>query len=79
MIFYVNLGDNFRRKTICVSNGNLVETPSFITYNTIVSRDLIRILLMTAAFNYLEITSSDIQNDFLSAPNLEKHWIRAVP
>ena len=47
MIFGVNIGENFRRKARYMANGNLVETPLCIAYSTIVSRDSIRILLMT--------------------------------
>ena len=32
---------------------------------------------MVAALNDLEIMGEDIQNAFLSAPNLENHWIKA--
>ena len=34
---------------------------------------------MIAALNNLDLQGADIQNAFLSAPNVEKHWIRAGP
>ena len=34
---------------------------------------------MVAALNDLDVQGSDIQNAFLSADNLEKHWMRAGP
>ena len=34
---------------------------------------------MVAALNDLEVQGSDVQNAFLSAKNLEKHWLRAGP
>ena len=54
-----------------------MDSPLFITYSTVVSRDSMQILLLVAALNDLEIMGADIQNAFLSAPNLEKHWIKA--
>ena len=79
LIFYVKLSENFRRKARFVADGHLVETPSSITYILVVSRDSVRILLLAAALNDLDIMGADAQNTFLSAYNLEKHWIRAVP
>ena len=38
-----------------------------------------RILLLTAALNGLEVNGTDVQNAFLNANNLEKHWLRAGP
>jgi len=37
------------------------------------------ILLLIAALNDLEIMGRDVQNAFLSADNLEKHWLKAGP
>ena len=79
LIFDVKLAENFRRKARFVADGHRVETPASITYSTVVSRDSVRILLMIAAFNGLDIQGCDVQNAFLSADNLEKHWIRAGP
>ena len=39
LIFDVKLSENFQRKSIFVANGHLVETPSSVTYSTVVSRD----------------------------------------
>ena len=79
LIFDVKLSENFRRKARFVADGHLVETPASITYSTVVSRDSVRILLLVAALNDLEVMGCDVQNAFLSADNLEKHWIRAGP
>ncbi len=79
LIFDVKLAENFRRKVRFVADGHLVETPASITYSTVVSRDSVRLLLMIAALNDLDIQGCDVQNAFLSADNLEKHWIRAGP
>ena len=54
-----------------------MDSPSSITYRTVVSRGSIRVLLLVAVLKNLEVMGADIQNSFMSAPNLEKHWIRA--
>ena len=79
MVFDVKLAENFRRKARYCADGHKVETPAFLTYSTVVARDSVRIILMVAALNDLEIKGADIQNAFLSAPNLEKHWMIAGP
>ena len=79
LIFDVKLSENFWRKASFVADGHLVETLASITYSTVVSRDSVRILLMVGALNDLDVMGCDVQNAFLSADNLEKHWIRAGP
>ena len=75
----MRLSENFRRKARFVDDGHLVETPASITYSIVVSRYPVRILLLSAAFNDLDVMGADVQNAFLSVDNLEKHWIRAGP
>ena len=41
LIFDVKLSENLRQKARFVADGHLVETPTSITYSTVVSRDLI--------------------------------------
>ena len=62
-----------------VSDGHLFETPASITYSTVVSRDSVRVLILVADLNNLETMGSDVQNAFLSAENIENHWIRDGP
>ena len=75
----MKISENFRRNSRFVSDGHLVETPASITYSTAVSIDSVRILLLAAALNDLDVIGADVQNAFLSAHNLEKHSIRAGP
>ena len=77
MIFDVKLGENFRRKARFCADGHKTEAPTSVTYSTVVSRDSVRIILLIAALNDLDILSGDIQNAYLTAPNREKVWIRA--
>ena len=60
LIYDVKLAENFRRKNRFVANGHLIDSPSFITYSTVVSRDSIQILLLVAALNYLEVMRAGI-------------------
>ena len=75
IIFDIKLSENFRRKARFVADGHKVETPPSISYSTVVSRDSVRILLLIAALNGLDIMGCDVQNAFLSANNLEKHYL----
>ena len=78
-IFDVKVSEKFRIKERFVSDGHLVETPESITYSTVVSRDLVRILILVPPTNYLKTMVADVQNALLSADGLENHWIRDGP
>ena len=72
LVFDIKLGDNFRRKTRFCADGHKTETPPSVTYSTVVSQDSVRIILLVAALNELEVLSRDVQNAYLTAPNREK-------
>ena len=76
IIFDVKLGEGFRRKARFVGDGHKTETPSSVTYSSVVSRDSVRIILMLAALNNLDIEGADIENAYLTAPCREKVWLR---
>ena len=78
-IFDVKLGENFRRKARYVAQGNRMEDPDVITFSSVVSRDSVRIALLLAALNGLELKACDIKNAYLTAPNKEKVYIVAGP
>ena len=79
MIFDVKLGENFRRKARLVADGHKTRPPSSVTYSTVVSRDSVRVCLLLAALNDLDLQSGDIENAYLTAPCREKVWTRAGP
>jgi hypothetical protein len=80
MIFDIKLGENFRRKARFVAGGHTTETPdNIITYSSVVSRDSVRIILLAAALNDLDISACDIQNAYLTADCREKIWTIAGP
>jgi hypothetical protein len=72
MIFDVKMGENFRRKARFVAGGHTTETPASLTYASVVSRDSVRIALLVAALNDLNVVVCDIQNAYLTADCAEK-------
>ena len=78
-IFDIRMSENFRRKARLVANGNETETPAALTYSSVVSRDSVRIALLVATLNELEILACDIQNAYLTADCREKVYIIAGP
>ena len=71
--------EDFRRKARYVAQGNRTEPPKTLTYASVVSRESVRIAMVLAALNDLNIKTADIQNAYLSAPCLEKIVIRVGP
>jgi hypothetical protein len=65
------------RKARFVAGGHLTDTPSFMTYASVVSRESVRIAFTIAALNDLDVLSGDIGNAYLNAPTKEKIWFRA--
>jgi hypothetical protein len=50
----------------------MTEAPSAITYASVVSKESIRIKLLIAALNNLEVFAADFQNAYLKSPCKEK-------
>lgn len=78
-IFDVKMGENFRRKARLVANGNETEAPTELTYSSVVSRDSIRIALLIASLNDLQLLACDIQNAYLTADCRERIYVTAGP
>jgi hypothetical protein len=72
-IFDVKM-DSFQRKYRMVAGGHMTEAPATLTYASVVSRESVRIALMIAALNDLEVKAADIENAYLTAPVSEKIW-----
>ena len=79
LIFDIKLGENFRRKARFVADGYKASTPNAVTYSSVASRDSVRLFLLVAALNDIQVQSADVQNAFLTAPVLEKVWMVAGP
>jgi hypothetical protein len=71
MIFDVKAG-SLKQKARYVAGGHMTEAPSAITYASVASRESIRIGLLIAALNDLEVFAADIQNSYLTIPCKEK-------
>ena len=79
LIFDVKLGENYRRKARLVAGGHKTSVPSSITYASVVSRDSVRICLLLAALNGLNVLACDIKGAYLTAPAREKVVTTAGP
>ena len=79
MIFDVKMGKNFRRKARFVTGRHTTETPMSLTYSSVVSRDSVRIILLIAVLNGLQVMACDIQNAYLTANCHEKIWTYTGP
>ena len=72
MIFDIKISENFRCKARLAADGHKTHTPLTLTYSSVVSHESVRICLLIAALNDLDVLSADIQNAYLTAPNKEK-------
>jgi hypothetical protein len=73
MVFDIKQED-FRRKARLVAGGHTTEPPATITYASVVSRESVRIALLLAALNDVEVKTADIENAYITAPCSEKIW-----
>ena len=60
MIFVVNMGKNFRRKSIFFSYGHMTKNPAVMNYLSVVSRDSVFVELKIAALNDLDVLACNI-------------------
>jgi hypothetical protein len=77
MVFDIKM--DLTRKARIVAGGHTTETPSSLTYSSVVSRDSVRIAFLYAALNDLDVMSCDVSNAYLNAPCREKIWFVAGP
>jgi hypothetical protein len=73
MVFDIKMED-FKRKARLVAGGHKTEAPATITYARVVSRETVRIALMLAALNDLQVKAGDVLNAYITAPVKEKVW-----
>ena len=55
----------FQCKAHLVAGGYMTETPAAVMYASVVIRESVRIALMLAALNNLEVKTADIENTYL--------------
>ncbi len=73
MIFDIKMED-FRRKARLVTGGYRTKAPATITYTSVVSRETVRIILLMAALNDLEVKIGNVLNALITAPVTKKVW-----
>ena len=61
------MGENFLQKDRFFVGGHMTETPTTMTYTSVVLRYLVRIMLNIEALNGFNIFSWDIHNAYLTA------------
>ncbi len=67
MIFDIKFGEDFRRKAPFMAGGHTTETPSMLTYSSVISQDSVCIVFLLAALNDIDLQSLNIQNAYLTA------------
>ena len=73
MVFDVKIKD-FSCKARLMAGGHMIEALAYMMYSSIVSRETVRIALMIAALNDLEVKSGNFLNACVQAPITEKMW-----
>ncbi len=73
MIFDVNMED-FRHKARLIAGGHRTKAPATITYASVDSCETVRIALLMAALNDLEVKVGDVLNAYITALITEKVW-----
>ena len=75
LIFGINMYRKFTCKAMFMSGGHMSDTPSSLTYSTVITYDLVHIVLLILKLNELEVENVDIINTYLNIPTREKDWI----
>ena len=68
---------DFTRKARYVAGGHRTDPPKALTYSSVVSRESVRIAMLIAGLNDLDIRLADIGNAYLTAPTTEKCYVVA--
>ena len=77
MIFDLKI--DFTCKARLVAGGHLMQTPTSLTYASVLSRESVRLMFLIAALNDLNVVMTDIGNAYLNAKVREKIWSTAGP
>eukprot|EP00804_Cyclotella_cryptica_P026575 CCRYP_014011-RA/>CCRYP_014011-RA protein AED:0.14 eAED:0.14 QI:0/0/0/1/0/0.25/4/0/793 len=73
MIFDVKM-EEFQCKARLVAGGHATKAPATLTYASAVSRETVRIALLIAALNGVDIWAADVLNAYITVPCREKIW-----
>ena len=75
LIFNVKI--DLPSKARYVAGGHLTDPTQYMTYDSVFSRDSVRLAFLIAKLNYLDILSGDIQNAYLNALTKQKVFFYA--
>jgi Reverse transcriptase (RNA-dependent DNA polymerase) len=70
LIFDVEI--DFTRKARFVAGGHMTNPPALITYSSVVSRESVRIAMLLATLNQLDMLAADLNGAYLNAPCRER-------
>jgi hypothetical protein len=77
MVYDVKI--DLTRKARLVAGGHQTDVPKESVYSSVVSWDSVRIALMIASLNNLNVLAANVQNAYLNAPTKEKCYTIAGP
>ena len=77
MIFDIKIDGNFTRKSRLVSSGHKTAAPPYITYSSVVTREIVRLVFIISGMNNLDSCVCDIGNAYCNAICPEKLWTKA--
>ena len=72
MIFDIKL--DFTQKARFVAGGRTTSAPTSMTYSSVVARDSVRLVLLHAALNDIDLLAADIGNAYLYTQCRERIW-----
>ena len=67
------------RKARFVASGHMTGEPESLTYASVVSRESVRLLLMLAALNGLDVLQANVEGAYLNTKSAEKLYIMCGP
>jgi hypothetical protein len=73
MIFDIKM-DDLTREVRFVAGGHMTETPTLITYSSVVLRESVCLAFLLAVLNDLDVCMADVGNAYLNADCREKIW-----
>ena len=77
MLFDIKMDGNFTRKDHLVANGHKTNAPGSITYPSVVSTDIYRIVFIIVSLNNLDICACEIGNYYLNTNYRENLYMVA--
>jgi len=67
----VGYKNGFYQKSMIHGQGTLLDPPKALIYLSVISRELVRIALLMAGLNELEVCLTNIGNAYLTAPTTD--------